>query len=183
MALANRTTWPIFFHDTMPAVRDFLAASEVPATFEQIYEGLGERIKSSWTRAVLPSGPGYISEEKYLAALSGERQELRRRLATMAFGQADALLFPTTPCAAPRIEDQWKFQVNGKEVTDLFLSRNTHPSSAAGLPGVSLPMALTSQGLPLGLEVDGAPGRDRELLALARRIEGVIGRVPGPVAS
>ena len=35
-------------------------------------------------------------------------------------------------------------------------------------------------GLPLGLELDAAVGRDRDLLALARRVEQVIGRVPGP---
>ncbi|MGH8067526.1 MAG: hypothetical protein ACRERE_20285 [Candidatus Entotheonellia bacterium] len=41
-------------------------------------------------------------------------------------------------------------------------------------------MALNSEGLPLGLELDAAAGRDRDLLALARRVERVIGRVPGP---
>lgn len=72
------------------------------------------------------------------------------------------------------------FQVAGRNVTDVFLSRNTHPSSSAGLPGISLPMALSSEGLPLGLELDAASGRDRDLLAMARRVERVIGRVPGP---
>jgi hypothetical protein len=43
-----------------------------------------------------------------------------------------------------RIENQRKFQVGGKEVTDIFLSRNTHPSSAAGVPGISVPMGLNS---------------------------------------
>ena len=128
----------------------------------------------------MPSGAGYVSDEKYLTALSADREELRRRLASIAFGQADALLFPTTPCAAPRIENQWKFQVGGKDVTDIFLSRNTHPSSSAGVPGISLPMALNSEGLPFGLELDVAAGRDRDLLALARRVEQVIGGVPGP---
>src|SRR4051812_37209473 len=71
------------------------------------------------TRAVVPSGAGYVSDEKYLTALNADRQELRRRLASSAFGQADALLFPTTPCAAPRIENQWMFQVGGKDVTDI----------------------------------------------------------------
>jgi mandelamide amidase len=71
-------------------------------------------------------------------------------------------------------------QVGGKDVTDIFLSRNTHPSSSVGVPGISLPMALNSEGLPLGFELDGAAGRDRDLLALARRVEHVIGRVPGP---
>ena len=180
LALTARTTWPIFFHETMPAVREFLAANEVPVSFEQIYAGLGEHIKASWSRAVVPSGAGYVSDEKYLTALNADRRELRRRFASIAFGQADALLFPTTPCVAPRIENQWMFQVGGKDVTEIFLSRNTHPSSSAGVPGISLPMALNSEGLPLGLELDAASGRDRDLLALARRVEQVIGRVPRP---
>lgn len=179
-ALTARTTWPIFFHETMPAVRDFLAANEVPVSFEQIYAGLGEHIKDSWLRSVVPFGAGYVPDEKYLTALKADREELRWRLASIAFGQADALLFPTTPCAAPRIENQWKFQVGGKDVTDIFLSRNTHPSSSAGVPGISLPMALNSEGLPLGIELDAAAGRDRDLLALARRVEQVIGPVPEP---
>ncbi|WP_454741741.1 amidase family protein [Cupriavidus necator] len=180
LALADSTTWPIFFHETMPAVRRFLAANELPVSFEQVYAGLGENIRSGWSHFVVPSGAGYVSDEKYLAALNVDRQELSRRLAAIAFGQADALLFPTTPCVAARIENQWKFQVGGKDVTDLFLSRNTHPSSSAGVPGISIPMALNSEGLPLGLELDAAAGRDRELLTLARRVEQVIGRFPGP---
>ena len=54
LALTARTTWPIFFHETLPAVREFLAANEVPVSFEQIYAGLGEHIKDSWSRFVVP---------------------------------------------------------------------------------------------------------------------------------
>ncbi|BDG05045.1 amidase family protein [Anaeromyxobacter oryzae] len=180
LALTARTTWPIFFHETMPAVREFLASNDVPVSFEQIHAGLGEHINASWSRAVVPSGADYVSEERYLTALNAGRPELRRRLASIVFGRADALLFPTTPCAAPRIENQWMFQVGGREVTDTFLARNTHPSSSAGIPGISLPMALSPEGLPLGLELDAASGRDSDLLALARRVERVIGPVPGP---
>jgi mandelamide amidase len=180
LALTARTTWPIFFHETLPTIRKFLAVNEVPASFEQIFTGLGAHVKDSWSRFVVPWGEGYTSEEKYFTALKSDREEVRRRLAVIAFAQADALLFPTTPCAAPRIENQWKFRVGGKNVTDIFLSRNTHPSSSAGVPGISLPMTLNSEGLPLGIELDGALGRDRDLLAIARRVEHVIGRLPRP---
>jgi indoleacetamide hydrolase len=178
--LTARTTWPIFFHETLPAVREFLAANDVPVSFEQIYAALGEHIKHSWSRSVMPSSADYVSDETYWIALNTGRQELRRRLASIAFRRADALLFPTTPCGAPLIENQWKFQVGSKEVTDIFLSRNTRPSSAAGLPGINLPMGLNSEGLPLGLELDAAAGRDRDLLVLARAVEQVIARVPAP---
>ena len=42
-------------------------------------------------------------------------------------------------------------------------------------------MGLNSEGLPFGLELDAALGRDRDLLSLARLVEQVIGRVPGPI--
>ena len=180
VSLAARTTWPIFFHETLPGVREFLALNEVPVSFEQIYAGLGEHIKQGWSRYVVPSSGEYVSDETYRTALNANRQELRRRLASIAFGQADALIFPTTPCGAPQIAHQWKFQVAGNEVTDIFLSRNTHPSSSAGVPGISLPMGLNSGALPVGLELDAAAGRDRDLLVLARAVEQVIGPLPGP---
>jgi indoleacetamide hydrolase len=54
LALRARTTWPIFFHETLLAVREFLAANEVPVSFNQIYAGLGEQIKEIWSRSVVP---------------------------------------------------------------------------------------------------------------------------------
>jgi hypothetical protein len=41
-------------------------------------------------------------------------------------------------------------------------------------------MAVNEEGLPLGLELDAAAGRDLDLLALARRVEWVLGHVPRP---
>jgi mandelamide amidase len=177
LALTNRVTWPIFFHDTMPAIREFLAVNEVPVSFEEIFAALGAHIQEGWSRSVVPFGPDCISAEKYRVALNS-RHELRRRLVSNAFERTDALLFPTTPCAAPRIENQWNFHVAGQEVTDIFLSRNTHPSNSAGVPAISLPMAVNVEGLPLGLELDAAVGRDRDLLALARRVERISDACP-----
>lgn len=92
-------------------------------------------------------------------------------------------LITTIGTSVPRIENQWRFQVGGKDVTDIFLSRNTHPSNSAGVPGISLPMTVNLEGLSLGLELDAAAGRDRDLLAVAHRVEQAIGRVPGPTRS
>jgi mandelamide amidase len=60
------------------------------------------------------------------------------------------------------------------------LIRNTDPGSNAGLPGISLPAGLTAEGLPVGLELDGALGKDRHLLAVAAAIERVLPRLPRP---
>ncbi|MCY1291200.1 Glutamyl-tRNA(Gln) amidotransferase subunit A [compost metagenome] len=88
---------------------------------------------------------------------------------------------PTTPCPAPTIEQQTKFTLAGQEVDDLALARHTVAGSIAGLPGISVPMGMSSNGLPLGLEMDGRNGDDRNLLELARHVEAAIGLVARPI--
>src|SRR5438132_10650188 len=57
---------------------------------------------------------------------------------------------------------------------------NAVAGSNAGIPGVSVPIGLTGEGLPVGLELDGPAGSDRRLLAVARAVEGVFGFLPAP---
>jgi Asp-tRNA(Asn)/Glu-tRNA(Gln) amidotransferase A subunit family amidase len=59
-------------------------------------------------------------------------------------------------------------------VTDLVLANHTVSASILGLPGISLPVGLSKDGLPIGVELDAALGTDHALLALAQRIEGVL---------
>jgi Asp-tRNA(Asn)/Glu-tRNA(Gln) amidotransferase A subunit family amidase len=47
----------------------------------------------------------------------------------------------------------------------------TLPVNVAGLPGISIPCGL-SEGLPVGLQLIGAPWSEAELFAMARAYEG-----------
>jgi mandelamide amidase len=179
-SLVERTTWPVFFHETMPEIRQFLAMNSIPVSFEQIYSGLGSLLKARWSRLVVSGAPGYFSEATYKVAMEQSRPELQRRYNSLVFAQADALIFPATACAAPTIENQWKFSVAGNPVMDTFLAKNAHPTNCAGLPGISLPMGLLDSGLPVGIELDARAGSDKQLLGLALRVERVIGRVATP---
>jgi mandelamide amidase len=58
--------------------------------------------------------------------------------------------------------------------------RHTDPGSVAGVPGLSLPMALTQNGLPVGLEIDGPAGSDRHLLGVGLTVEKILGPLPAP---
>ena len=60
--------------------------------------------------------------------------------------------------------------------------RNVSPSSRAGLPGLVIPAGLTPDGLPVGLELDGAAENDSELLALGLAVEAALGTIPAPNA-
>ena len=63
----------------------------------------------------------------------------------------------------------------GEQVDHRFLAKNTIPASAAGLPGISIPVGHAQNGLPIGIELDGARGDDRNLLEVARRLERTLG--------
>ncbi|GGA40739.1 amidase family protein [Dyella nitratireducens] len=174
-SLVHSATWPIFFHETMGALTEFLRSHQIPATFDEIHQALSPELQEIWGYMVLPGGGGAISRETYQTALSITRPEIQRRLDKVFAAQgAMAILQPATPCTAPLIDQQKKFVIGGKEVTDLSLAINTVSASSVGLPGINLPIGLSGNGLPIGLELDGPLQSDRAMLSLARRVEAVL---------
>ncbi len=113
-ALSQTATWSIFFHETMGAVSAFLREHGVPITFEGIVDSLKPELQGAWRYMVMPDGGGATSAETYQAALTVSRPEIQRRLdAVFAERGAQAMLQPTTPCTAPRIDQQTKFSDRG----------------------------------------------------------------------
>ena len=97
-----------------------------------------------------------------------------------------AIAFPTEPITAPPIrpgggtpDDQ--LELNGRMVSEaMTLPRNTLVTGVLRVPGISLPAGLSDSGMPVGFELDGARGHDRELLAAAMAVEHVFGSLPAP---
>jgi mandelamide amidase len=173
-ALALHTTWSLFFRETKASLSEFLERHAIPVTFEDLHEGLRAGVKEAWDHFVIPGAPGYLSEQAY-HALSTDRLAVKERMSEIFTRHgAHALVFPTTPCTAPKVDRQTQFTVGGQEVDFRVLANNTIPASAAGLPGVSLPIGPDSHGLPIGLELDGPEGEDRALLGLAARVEKIL---------
>ena len=59
----------------------------------------------------------------------------------------DALLTPTTPTTAFRMAD-----VYGDSVLMQYADQLTVPANHAGIPGLSLPGGIASDGLPIGVQ-------------------------------
>lgn len=178
-SLALSATWSTFFRETRRDIVDFLNKQEIGVSFEQIHKTMRDQIKGAWDQFALPDAPGYLSDGDFAKTLDVDLPELRLRMESV-FAQkgANLLLFPTTPCPAPLINEQVKFKIGDKDVDFMILAKNTVPTSGAGLPGISIPVGLTSTGLPIGLEIDGARNSDRQLLGLAQRVHKVLGFVP-----
>jgi mandelamide amidase len=127
-------------------------------------------------------GEGAIPEAAYRQALDVLRPQLQAAYRDH-FRRHDvaAVVFPTTPLPAAPIGEDETVLMNGERVPTFFtFIRNCSPGSVAGLPGISLPAALTASGLPLGLELDADAGDDARLLGIALAIEGVLPKLPPP---
>ena len=55
---------------------------------------------------------------------------------------------------------------------------NTYPQAIASVPSISLPSGMTSNGLPVGLEVVGPRGLDSSVLDIAMSMQAVLPPVP-----
>ncbi len=92
-----------------------------------------------------------------------------RAQAAVLFARYDLLLAPATPCTAPLI-GQPTISLAGQAVpTRPNLGVFTQPISFIGLPVVGVPVA--GEGLPRGVQLIAAPGRERLALAAAVQLE------------
>src|SRR5258706_9198469 len=88
-----------------------------------------------------------ISADDYVRGLR-ERELLRREVADF-FQGVDALLLPSVPCTAPRI-DTLMAQANGREYPCMWIHRPFQsPHNLTGCPAVPLPMGFRHEGMPL----------------------------------
>ncbi len=82
------------------------------------------------------------------------------------FSDFDLLLCPTAPDTAPLLGQM-------QSPTDMYhLDLCTVPMSLCGLPALSLPFGKDEKGLPIGLQLVGAPYSEGLLYAVAERLEG-----------
>ncbi|MBX7527526.1 Asp-tRNA(Asn)/Glu-tRNA(Gln) amidotransferase subunit GatA [Qipengyuania vesicularis] len=118
--------------------------------------GFGDEVK----RRVLIGT--YVLSAGFYDAYYTQAQKIRTLVAQdfeKAFGECDVILAPTTPTASFPLgslnEDPLTMYLN-----DVFAV----PASLAGLPAMSVPAMLNSDGLPLGLQLVGKPFDEQGVL-------------------
>jgi aspartyl-tRNA(Asn)/glutamyl-tRNA(Gln) amidotransferase subunit A len=105
-----------------------------------------------------------VSREQYIEA---RRQcDLLRREITRAFATVDVLVTPTVAAPPSTIDP-----IEQSAGLDPSRTRNTWPFDVFGLPAISIPCGFTSSGLPIGLQIAGAPFAEATVLRVARAYE------------
>ncbi len=111
----------------------------------------------------------YVLSAGYYDAYYLKAQQVRTLIArdfTEAYAKCDVLLTPTAPSAA--------FGIGEKTADPLSMYLNdvfTVTVNLAGLPGISVPAGLSSDGLPLGLQLIGKTFDEETLFRVAYALE------------
>ena len=144
-------------------VRYGFRAEDAPALREMYRktrdEGFGPEVKRRIMLGTYVLSAGYY--DAYYLKAQKVRTLLRQDFAN-AFEKCDAVLTPTTPTPA--------FMFGEKSDDPLAMYLNdiyTVTANLAGVPGISVPCGLSSEGLPIGLQLLGPNWSEARLLRLA----------------
>ncbi len=121
----------------------------------------------------------YVLSAGYYDAYYKKAQSVRALIArdfAQAFDTVDAILTPTAPSAAFALGEKQDDPIT-MYLNDVF----TVPASLAGLPAISVPAGLNSEGLPLGLQLIGKAFDEETVLAAANVLEAASGFSAKPI--
>jgi aspartyl-tRNA(Asn)/glutamyl-tRNA(Gln) amidotransferase subunit A len=144
-------------------VRYGFRAEEAPALRDMYRktrdEGFGPEVKRRIMLGTYVLSAGYY-DAYYLKAQ--KVRTLLRQDFSRAFQRCDAILTPTTPTPAfkfgEKVDDPLAMYLN-----DIY----TVTANLAGVPGISVPCGLSSEGLPIGVQLLGPDWSEANLLRLA----------------
>ncbi|SHO67048.1 aspartyl/glutamyl-tRNA(Asn/Gln) amidotransferase subunit A [Pseudoxanthobacter soli DSM 19599] len=149
--------------------------SDITDMYEQTRAaGFGAEVRRRVLVGTYVLSAGYY--DAYYARAQKVRTLVKRDFETAFDAGVDAVLAPATPSPAFPIGSTSSMSPVEMYLNDVF----TVTVNLAGLPGLSVPAGLSSDGLPLGLQLIGRPFGEEQLFSLGAAIEAAAGRfTPG----
>jgi aspartyl-tRNA(Asn)/glutamyl-tRNA(Gln) amidotransferase subunit A len=137
-------------------------------SLEEMYEltraaGFGAEVRRRVLIGTYALSAGYY--DAYYLKAQRVRTLIARDFET-AFGRVDCILTPTAPSAAFAIGEKTDDPL-AMYLNDVF----TVPANLAGVPAASVPAGLSSDGLPLGLQITGRAFDEETVLRVAGVLE------------
>jgi aspartyl-tRNA(Asn)/glutamyl-tRNA(Gln) amidotransferase subunit A len=147
-----------------------VAGSDVIDMYERTRaEGFGKEVRRRVMIGTYVLSAGYY--DAYYLQAQKVRTLIKRDFERCFADGLDAILTPATPSAAFAIGEKGRSDPIEMYLNDVF----TVTVNMAGLPGISVPSGVDSQGLPLGLQLIGRPFEEETLFALGAVIEQAAG--------
>ncbi len=131
--------------------------------------GFGKEVRRRIMIGTYVLSAGYY--DAYYLRAQKVRTLIKRDFEKCFAAGVEAILTPTTPSAAFAIGERGRADPIEMYLNDVF----TVTAPMAGLPAISVPGGLDSQGLPLGLQLIGRPFAEEILFALGAIIENAAG--------
>jgi aspartyl-tRNA(Asn)/glutamyl-tRNA(Gln) amidotransferase subunit A len=131
--------------------------------------GFGKEVRRRIMIGTYVLSAGYY--DAYYLRAQKVRTLIKRDFENCFAAGVEAILTPTTPSAAFALGEKGRADPIEMYLNDVF----TVTVNMAGLPGISVPGGLDSQGLPLGLQLIGRPFAEETLFTLGAVIERAAG--------
>ena len=131
--------------------------------------GFGKEVRRRIMIGTYVLSAGYY--DAYYLRAQKVRTLIKRDFETCFATGIEAILTPTTPSAAFAIGERGRADPIEMYLNDVF----TVTVNMAGLPAISVPAGLDSQGLPLGLQLIGRPFAEETLFTLGAIVESAAG--------
>ncbi len=155
------------------AKRDMSAESLIDMYRQTRSRGFGDEVKRRILIGTYALSAGYY--DAYYKKASQVRTLIKDDFAA-AFKQCDLVVSPVTPTPA------WKIGEKADDPLALYLSDIlTISANLAGIPGLSVPCGFSSQGLPIGMQMQATHFNEEVLIKAAWNLEqraGVAGKKP-----
>jgi aspartyl-tRNA(Asn)/glutamyl-tRNA(Gln) amidotransferase subunit A len=137
---------------------------------QEMYEktraaGFGPEVRRRVMIGTYVLSAGYY--DAYYVRAQKIRTLIKRDFEEVYAAGIDAILTPATPSAAFGIGEKGSADPIEMYLNDVF----TVTVNMAGLPGIAVPAGLSSEGLPLGLQLIGRAFDESTLFALAKVVE------------
>jgi amidase len=153
--------------------------AELPAPFtRQVLEG--READAHWT------GTEFVNMVAKDVPITGqavvERLAARDRMRSVLLAELARFPILLTPaCAVPAFRHRERsWQAGGVQIGLLDAMSPATPFNLLSLPGLVLPMTMSSDGLPIGVQLVAGPYQEETLLAIGERLEESRGPMPVP---
>ena len=129
-------------------------------------EGFGPEVKKRILLGTYALSAGYY-DAFYGQALKA--RAMMKKEFTETYKEVDYLISPTTP------SDPFKFGEKSDNQLEMYMSDLcTIPANLVGMPAISIPTGLSSNGLPLSVQIMSPANTDNTLLEFSQKLESLV---------